>query len=212
MKPTVLFFFHLLLASFTTSFPTEQAELRLQRRFFGKHKAPNSPSPPPSAPGTPEPGAEAPLPGRSGVSTQQSPDGTNVHTAHYGDDHIPGHMNHVDRNQQMFPANRGSFPLSGGGNRPQALQGIAPAGPHPVTGEPQDRDEKLPNMLDVPNRQDRTTVENRPKSESRGKSMFRPIPINRLTLMIVPNRFGRRLVGKFARQNGRGRWARSSPN
>ncbi|MCJ1386970.1 hypothetical protein MMC17_010099 [Xylographa soralifera] len=162
MQPSILFFIHLLLASRIASLLTEQADLGLQRRV-DKGKQPAKLS-------TPEPGDEAPLPGRSGISTQQSPDGTSVHTAHYGDDYLRGHMNHVDRNYQLFPENRGSYPHSAGDNRPQAMARIPVGPPHHVTGEPQDRDEKLLNMLEVPDREHRTTVEYRPKTESRGKN------------------------------------------
>ena len=190
MRPSFIFFFYLLLASFTSSLPTEHADFELQRRADkldkGKGRADRTPTPDPGSrsptpePGsrapTPEPGDEAPLPGRTGISTLQRPDGVNVHTGHYGDDHLLYHGNHVDRNQQRFPENRASAPLSRGGNRPEALRAIAPGGQHPVTGEDRDRDEKPPNMFDVPNRESRTTVEYRPKSESRGRGILRRSP------------------------------------
>ena len=59
-------------------------------------------------------------------------------------------MNHVDRSQQMFPENRGSVPLSQSDNRLQALERISSAAHHSVAREPQDRNKKLPNMLDLP--------------------------------------------------------------
>ena len=126
----------------------------------GKGKGKALPSPPP-------PSLEPPLPGRSGVHTENR-----ISTAYYGDDRLPGHMRHNDRNQKKFPQNKGDFGLAhmSDSNRKNALKGIDSGKIHPVTGERLDRDEKPPNMFHVPDRNQRTTVEYRLKSESRGKS------------------------------------------
>ncbi|MCJ1246752.1 hypothetical protein MMC30_003961 [Trapelia coarctata] len=113
-------------------------------------------------------GPDPPLPGRSGVST----DANGESWAHYGDDDLPEHARHTDRNQEKHPENREALPLAEGGqaavNRKNALKGIDPAGTHPVAGWPRVKDEKLPAMLDNPNHDDKTTVEYRSGIESGG--------------------------------------------
>lgn len=73
-------------------------------------------------------GPDPPLPGRSGVST----DANGESWAHYGDDDLPEHGRHIDRNQAKHPGNHGAFPLAEGGqgavNRKEALKGVDPAG------------------------------------------------------------------------------------
>jgi len=113
-------------------------------------------------------GPDPPLPGRSGVST----DANGESWAHYGDDDLPEHGRHIDRNQAKHPGNHGAFPLAEGGqgavNRKEALKGVDPAGTHPATGWPRVKDEKLPAMLDNPDHKDKTTVEYRSGIESSG--------------------------------------------
>lgn len=81
------------------------------------------------------------LPGRSGVTTDANGD----IWANYGDDDLPEHGRHVDRNQTKHLENRGTFGLAkdipgvtdaSTQIRKEALQGVAPAGKHPVAGWP----------------------------------------------------------------------------
>lgn len=113
------------------------------------------------------------LPGRSGVTTAANGD----IWANYGDDDLPEHDRHVDRNQAKHPENRGTFGVAkeipgvtdaSAQNRKEALQGVAPVGKHPVAGWPLVKDEKLPAMLDNPDHKDKTTVEYRSGIESSG--------------------------------------------
>ena len=115
---------------------------------------------------TPEDDPNVPLPGRSGIHTDPH---THVVTMYYGDDALPEHMGHLQRNQDSFPHNRNALPLSthDDRNRQNALHNVPAAPPHPVTHEPRVRDEKLPNMLHNPHHQTSTTVEYLPDSESR---------------------------------------------
>lgn len=99
------------------------------------------------------------LPGRSGVTTDANGDSW----ANYGDDDLPEHGCHVDRNQAKYPENKGSFGLAAWSeqNRKAALQGVDSAGKQPVAGWPRVKDEKLPAMLDNPDHKGKTTVEYR---------------------------------------------------
>lgn len=137
----------------------------------GKGRAVDPPSQPPSPPSsrphtpTPEQDPSVPLPGRTGIHTDTK---TGVVTLHYGDDKLPEHMGHVQRNQAEFPHNRQPNPLAGPSekNRAHALQNIPTAGKHPVTKEPRVRDEKSLNMLHNPHHSTSTTVEYLPRKES----------------------------------------------
>jgi hypothetical protein len=113
------------------------------------------------------------LPGRSGVTTDAKGDVW----ANYGDDDLPEHGRNVDRNQAKNPEKGGTFGLAkdipgvtdaSAQNRKEALQGVAPAGKHPVAGWPRVKDEKLPAMLHSPDHEDKTTVEYRSGIESSG--------------------------------------------
>ena len=134
----------------------------------GKGKAP------PSRPGTPTPADDpgVPLPGRNGWYTDPR---TGTTTLYYGDDTMPEHMRHTDRNQQRFPENREPKGLADdqpgpNKNRNNALHNVPQAPPHPVTGRPRVKDEKLPNMFHNPNHDKTTTVEYRDEEESSGKT------------------------------------------
>ena len=139
-----------------------------KERDKGKGKAP-----PPSRPGTPTPADDpnVPLPGRNGWYTDPR---TGVTTMYYGDDTMPEHMRHTDRNQQRFPENAKPKELASDQpvdpkNRNNALHNVPKAPPHPVTGRPRVKDEKLPNMFHNPNHDKTTTVEYRDEEESSGK-------------------------------------------
>ncbi|KAF9465329.1 hypothetical protein BDZ94DRAFT_391956 [Collybia nuda] len=129
---------------------------------------PPPPNTPPSQPNTPTPGRDrnVHLPGRSGTHT----DGRGISTLRYGDDDLPEHMGHLQRNQAQFPHNRNPMslaPENGNRNRADALRGIPTGGTHPVSGVPRVRDEKMPNMLNNPKHSTSTTVEYLPEHESR---------------------------------------------
>ncbi|KAF8959789.1 hypothetical protein BDZ97DRAFT_1922588 [Flammula alnicola] len=137
----------------------------------GKGRAVDPPSQPPSRPNTPTPEHDptVPLPGRTKKYTHlNTHSNTPVVTMYYGDDHLPEHMGHLQRNQAEFPHNRNPLPLAakGDNNRRKALHNIPGASPHPVTGLRRVRDEKMPNMLHNPHHATSTTVEYLDRKES----------------------------------------------
>ena len=138
-----------------------------QKPDKGKGRA-SSPSPPNSRPNTPTPehDSKVPLPGRSGIHTD---DQAGIATMYYGDDNMPGHMGHLQRNLAAFPHNRNPMGPTrpNDKNRQFALANVPSAQPHPVTGEPRVRDEKMLQMLHNPHHSTSTTVEYLPEQESR---------------------------------------------
>jgi hypothetical protein len=140
---------------------------RLVRRVDkGKGRAQDDP--PRANTPTPNDDPEVPLPGRSGWYRDPN---TGLTTAFYGDDQMPNHMRHTDRNQQLHPSNRDPMPINTGpSNRPDALRNIPPAPAHPVTKDSRVKDEKPPNMFKIPNSKTQTTVEYRDEMESSGKN------------------------------------------
>lgn len=123
---------------------------------------------PPSRPLTPTPEHDpaVPLPGRTGLYTDSR---NSIVTLFYGDDKVPMHMGHLERNQHEFPHNRNPMALSNNDeNRSHALYGIPLGDEHPVTGDRRVRDEKIINMLSNPHHSTSTTVEYLPMPESSG--------------------------------------------
>ncbi|KAF8066892.1 hypothetical protein FPV67DRAFT_1214288 [Lyophyllum atratum] len=124
-------------------------------------------TPPTSRPNTPTPehNPAVPLPGRTG---SHSDGGARVVTLHYGDDKLPEHMGHLQRNQKEFPKNRNPMSLSNDShrNRNDALHNIPAPSSHPVTGGERVRDEKMPAMLKNPHHSTSTTVEYLDRHES----------------------------------------------
>jgi len=133
-------------------------------------------SPPQSRPGSPPPGPDspprynsptpkwpedpsAPLPGRGDVTMK----GKNAQ-GWWGDDHTPGHMNHLDRYKQRYPDQQGPRPF-GGNNRNDALNNIGSAPIDPATGLRMVKDEKGLNSLKK-DKNDKTSVEFRDALES----------------------------------------------
>ncbi|KAF9463952.1 hypothetical protein BDZ94DRAFT_1321495 [Collybia nuda] len=107
-----------------------------------------------------------PLPGRTGIHTN---DATRITTLYYGDDNLPEHMGHLQRNQAQYPHNRRPMSLAPNAreNRKAALQLIQVGGKHPVSGFSRARDEKMPAMLNNLQHSTSTTVEYLPEYESR---------------------------------------------
>jgi len=113
---------------------------------------------------TPEIDPHVPLPGRTGLHFDAE---SKIFTLHYGDDDLPKHMGHLERNQQEFPHNRNPMPYDpSGANRGTALAGVPPATREPGSNEERVRDEKMPSMLRNPHHATSTTVEYLPKTES----------------------------------------------
>jgi hypothetical protein len=112
------------------------------------------------------PSEETPLPGRTHISKDK--DG--VITGHYGDDFLPAHMRHVQKNQAQYPDNAKAFPLNDGDDRSAKVGGSnVKAGTHPVTGENRVKDEKPLNMQKIPGGQNSgTTMQLLPHTESGG--------------------------------------------
>lgn len=111
-----------------------------------------------------------PLPGRT--ESHYDPT-TGIATAYYGDDRMPEHMGHVQRNQAQRPENRLPMPASENHeleqNRQEALRGILSGGLFrtyaPLLGN-RVRDEKHPAMFSNEHHSTTTTVEYLPAKES----------------------------------------------
>lgn len=132
---------------------------------------------------------DAPLPGRTDTSIKNG-----VVTAHNGDDFMPGHEKHTADNQKEFPGNKKPFPSNPNPDKTRTgrLKDIADPGPHPVTGEPQVKDEKGWASQNNPAHSTDTTVRYLPKHESGGvrpklaedkyqanKKAFESVPANK---------------------------------
>lgn len=170
MKSQVfLTFFLAFLASSATAFPAgSDDEQGPSKEAKGKGRA-QSPSPGGYSTPSPQDDPSVPLPGRSGTHTDRN---TGLVTGFYGDDRMPGHMRHLERNQAANPDNRRPMGLQSNQpganqNRPDALRGVPRAPDHRVTKEPQVRDEKPPNSLNHGG--SGLSVEYRQKYESDGK-------------------------------------------
>jgi hypothetical protein len=143
----------------------------------GKARQESTPSPPPGSESswspsrahTPTPAEDpnVPLPGRSGVHHDPS---TGITTLHYGDDHMPEHMGHLQRNHELHRGNCRPMPLASDAehtrNRNEALHNVPSGGKYRNTDENANRDEKHLAMLSNPHHSTTTTVEKLPASES----------------------------------------------
>ncbi|KAG6816127.1 hypothetical protein H0H93_008504 [Arthromyces matolae] len=133
--------------------------------------APPSPSPPKPPTPTPENDPSVPLPGRTDVHTDPT---TQVSTLYYGDDKLPEHMGHLQRNQAQFPHNRNPMSLSSNPdlNRANALRNVPSAPNNPMSNSERVRDEKMPAMLHNPHHATSTTVEYLDKHESNREGSY----------------------------------------
>lgn len=150
-----LFFF--ISVTLAVPVPVREGKQRAVEPTTPEHSRP--PSPDNAHPSTPPPDpplSHPPLPGRSGHHTVNG-----LTTVYYGDDDLPGHMRHVQRNQALHPENANPMGLAHNSdrNRADALHGI-------VTKDGKVRDEKNPAMFHNPNHDKTTTVEYRDPHES----------------------------------------------
>ncbi|TLD28382.1 hypothetical protein PspLS_04099 [Pyricularia sp. CBS 133598] len=114
-----------------------------------------------------------PLPGRSGGYPQQLRDGRMVFTDAYGDDKLPGHMQHVEDHQEKFDTAGKVYPHGGSASRirrEREHDRLPPPGRHPVTGESLVKDEKSAASRNDPDFRTETSYRGLAYSESGGYS------------------------------------------
>lgn len=127
-------------------------------------------NPPRARTPTPNDSPNVPLPGRTGVYPDLR---AGVATLFYGDDDMPEHMAHLQRNQAKYPSNKDPMPFlparEKNKNRAEALRFVQPGGywPNPhIKLDLAYRDEKHLAMFNNPHHAHTTTVEMLPKKES----------------------------------------------